>query len=77
MIEGLQQTGVEVRIRHADAAEGATLCEVEFDKLDQLVVQIKRWGLVMPDGNITDKAFGQFVLADEAYFEVIVGADDE
>jgi hypothetical protein len=70
---------INVRIRMESEARAVPLCTWPVTELDSLIDTITRWGLRI-DGNddASGLATGSFVFQDnEAYFEVMVGDEDE
>ena len=68
---------IEVRIRWESQtyAESRRLCAMPFDRLDEVIPLLKRWGVA----DARDEMSAQFVLDDQvgAYFEVILHEGEE
>lgn len=67
----------EVRIRHIDEINGASLGDVPFADLDTVIPTLKSWGVnISGDGLVNnDDLTGSFeydTRTDEAFFEVLI-----
>jgi hypothetical protein len=73
---------MQVRIRYDYEAESAPLCEAPFDRLDEVIPTIKRWGLWASSGGLETYCHcltAQFSYDEdrkEAFFEVIINTDE-
>lgn len=72
---------MEIRVRHHTDSESRVLADVPFrpDVIDKIIPTLGGWGIAASDGNLYSESdlMGQFVDdGHEAYFEVIIGADD-
>ena len=69
---------VQVRMRHEfDLRPGCVLTDWPVSGLDELINEVKRWGLVADGADAGETLFGQFVIAETAaYFEIVVVAAD-
>ena len=69
---------IEVRVRLASEARATHLCTWPSTELDSLLTTLSRWGLMRDSVDFSDDAMGQFTYEDgEAYFEIVVGLNDE
>lgn len=68
---------VEVRIRHELDLKSLPLMVVPFDRLDEVIPLIEAWG-VSGEVDYDPSLSGSFVYRDrEAYFEVLIHANDD
>lgn len=71
--------GIEVRIRHVDESRSVPLCEARYDQLDDVIQQVKEWGVNFYEiGGTANDYTGHIVVeGGHAYFEIIIETTEE
>ena len=71
----------EIRIRHIDEPDGATLGDVPFGDIDNVIPQLQRWGVNLAGDGTVDNSrlsgtFDYDPATGKAFFEVLIEGEE-